>query len=140
MISATVNYRKRKSWCTEFSRVNQHRYFNKKWWCTGQTFFEKIRDTEKTRADTNSRLNNFCKEKNIKLLSNDNFKEEHLGVKKLHLNMKGNSIFAKNLLQFIEADWDFSPLGDSYIEMENVRNTSTTIVSNAVSTLQDNSW
>ena len=54
--------------------------------------------------------------------------------------MKGNSIFAKNLLQFIEADWDFSPLGDSYIEMENVRNTSTTIVSNAISTLQDNSW
>ena len=98
------------------------------------------RNIEKTRADTNSRLNNFCKGKNITLLSNDNFKKEHLGVKKLHLNIKGNSIFAKNLLQFIEGDWDFSPLEDSYTETEHVRNISTTIVLNAISTLQENSW
>ena len=50
-------------------------------------------------------------------------------IKKLHLNIKDNSIFAKNLLQFIEGDWDLTSLGDSYIEMEN---TLTTIVSNAV--------
>ena len=59
------------------------------------------RNIEKTRADTNSRLKNFCKQKNIKLLSNDNIKE-HLGIKKIHLNRKG--IFAKNLLQFIDGD------------------------------------
>ena len=37
------------------------------------------------------------------------------------------------MLQFIEGDW----LGDSYIEMENVSNPSTTIVSNAKSTHED---
>ena len=30
------------------------------------------RNVEKTRSDTNSRLKNFCREKNINLLSNDN--------------------------------------------------------------------
>ena len=53
---------------------------------------------------TNSRLKNFCKQNNIRLLSNDNIKEEHLGIKKLHLNKKGNSAFAKNLLSFIEGN------------------------------------
>ena len=42
----------------------------------------------KTRADTNSRLKNFCSQKKINLISNDNIKEEHLGIKKLHLNRK----------------------------------------------------
>ena len=72
-------------------------------------------------------------QKKIKFLSNDNIKEEHLGIKKLHLNKKGNSIFAKICYNLLEWDWDFSPLGDSYIEIENAPNTSTTIVSNAIS-------
>ena len=59
---------------------------------------------EKTRADTNSRLKNFCMQKNIDFLSNENIKEEHLGIKKLHLNRKGNSIFAKNLLNCINGN------------------------------------
>ena len=62
------------------------------------------KNLEKTRADTNSRLKNFCRQKKINLISNDNIKEEHLGIKKLHLNRKGNSIFAKNLLNFIEGN------------------------------------
>ena len=62
------------------------------------------KNLEKTRADTNSRLKHFCRQKNINLISNDNIKEEHLGIKKLHLNKKGNSIFAKNLLNFIEGN------------------------------------
>ena len=62
------------------------------------------RNLEKARADTNSRLKNFCRQKNINLIPNDNIKEEHLGVKKLHLNRKGNSVFAKNLLNFIEGN------------------------------------
>ena len=62
------------------------------------------RNLEKARADTNSRLKNFCRQKNINLIPNDNIKEEHLGVKKLHLNRKGNSVFAKNLLNFTEGN------------------------------------
>ena len=56
------------------------------------------RNLEKMRADTNSRLKNFCNQKNIHLTLNANIKEEHLGLKKLHLYRKGKSIFAKNLL------------------------------------------
>ena len=60
------------------------------------------RNLEKARVDNNSRSKNFCRQKNINLIPNDNIKEEHLGVKKLHLNRTGNSIFAKNLLNLIE--------------------------------------
>lgn len=59
------------------------------------------RNLEKMRADINSRLKNFSNQKNINLILNDNIKEEHLGIEKLHLNRKGNSVFAKNLLNFI---------------------------------------
>ena len=62
------------------------------------------KNIEKMRADTNSRLKYFYKQKNIKLILNDNLKEEHLGIKKLHLNRKGNTVFARNLLNFIEGN------------------------------------
>ena len=62
------------------------------------------RNLEKMRTDTNSQLKNFCNKKNIQLILNDNIKAEHLGIKKLHLNRKGNSIFAKNLLNIIEGN------------------------------------
>ena len=78
---------------------------------------------EKTRADNNSRLKDFYRQKKITLISNGNIKEEHLGIKKFHHNRKGNSIFAKNLLNLIEGNWDISPLGDSYYEIENASNT-----------------
>ena len=53
------------------------------------------------------------------MIFNDNIKEEHLGIKKLHLNSKGYSIFAKNLLNVIVEKWDIrNPLGDSYYETE----------------------
>ena len=39
--------------------------------------------------------------KKINLISNDNIKKEHLGIKKLQLNRKGGRIFAKNLLNFL---------------------------------------
>ena len=35
--------------------------------------------------------------KNIGLIHNENLKENHVGIKKLHLNRKSNSLFAKNL-------------------------------------------
>ena len=62
------------------------------------------KNIEKMRADTNSRLKNFYKQKRIKLILNDNLKEEHLGIKKLHLNRKGNTVYARNLLNFIEGN------------------------------------
>ena len=62
------------------------------------------KNIEKMRADTNSSLKNFCKQKNIKLILNDNLKEERLGIKKLHLNRKGNTVFSRNLLNFIEGN------------------------------------
>ena len=43
------------------------------------------RSLEKMRADTNSPLKNFCNQKNIHLILNKNIKENHLGIKKLHL-------------------------------------------------------
>ena len=44
---------------------------------------------------TKSRLKNYCSQKNLRLIIHDSIKENHLGVKKLHLNRKGNSVFAK---------------------------------------------
>ena len=73
-----------------------------------KTVFSKIiyrkdrRNTDKQYIDTNARLKNFCNQKNIPLIDNGNRKEDHLGVKKLHLNRRVNSLFAKNLLGFIE--------------------------------------
>ena len=43
------------------------------------------KNLEKTRAGTNSRLKNFCWQKNINLTSSDNIKEEHLGIKNFTL-------------------------------------------------------
>ena len=60
------------------------------------------RNTNKQRIDTNARIKNFGNQKNIPLIDNGNIKEEHLGVKKLHLNRRGNFLFAKNLLGFTE--------------------------------------
>ena len=60
------------------------------------------RNTDKQRIDTNARLKNFCNQKNIPLIDNGNIKVEHLGIKKLHLNRRGNFLFAKNLLGFTE--------------------------------------
>ena len=62
------------------------------------------RNLEKNRADTNSRLKNFCRQKKINLISNDDIKKEHRVIKKIHLNRKVNSIFANNLLTFIEGN------------------------------------
>ena len=38
----------------------------------------------------------------IGLINNCNLEEHHLSTKKLHLDNKGNSAFAKNILHFIE--------------------------------------
>ena len=60
------------------------------------------RSNNKQRIDTNARLKNFCNQQNIPLIDNTNIKGKHLGVKRLRLNRRGNSLFAKNLFGFIE--------------------------------------
>ena len=57
----------------------------------------------KHRKDVNARKKNSCKQKDIGLIDNCNSEEHHLGTKKLHLNNKGNSVFAKSILRFIES-------------------------------------
>ena len=53
--------------------------------------------------DVNTRMNNLCQQKKIGLINNFTLEEHHLGIKKLHLNNKGNSDFPKNNLHFIES-------------------------------------
>ena len=53
------------------------------------------KELEKFCADTNSRLKNFCKQKNVELIDNENLKESYPGIKKLHLNRKNNTILQK---------------------------------------------
>ena len=55
---------------------------------------------KKSRADTNPSFKNYCKKK-IGLIRNENLKENHVGIKKLHLNRKSNSLFAKNFYIYI---------------------------------------
>ena len=57
---------------------------------------------ERSRKDVNSRMKNFCQQNGIGYMDNSNITENHFGVKKLHLNSKGNTAFAKNLTKFIE--------------------------------------
>ena len=56
---------------------------------------------QKTLTDTNARLKNFCMQRGISFIDSNGIKEFHLGMKKLHLNKKGNSAFAKDLLHHI---------------------------------------
>ena len=45
------------------------------------------------------------------MVLNDSLKEEHLWIKKLHLNGKGDSAFVKNLLILLR---EINLLGDTY--------------------------
>ena len=60
---------------------------------------------ERIRKDIHSRMKNFCQQKRIDYIDNSNNTENHLGMKKLYLNGKGNTAFAKNLINFIE-NWN----------------------------------
>ena len=56
---------------------------------------------QKTLTYTITRLKNICMQKGISFIDNSVIKEFHLGKRKLHLNKKGNSAFAKKLLHHI---------------------------------------
>ena len=49
----------------------------------------------------NKVIDEVCEKFNIKVMSNSNVGGECLSTKKLHLNQKGNSVFARNFLKFI---------------------------------------
>ena len=61
------------------------------------------KDLDKKVVEVNGRLKNFCSQKNIDFIENTNLKEEHLGNKKLHLNKRGNTVFASNLLKYLRS-------------------------------------
>ena len=65
-------------------------------------------NVQKTLTDTND--TNFCMQERISFIGNSVIKEFHLGKRKLDLNKKGNSAFAKYLLHHINwTDWSFFP-------------------------------
>ena len=61
------------------------------------------KDLSKTVQDTNSRLKNYCSQKNIDFTQNSNIMEEHLSIKKLHLNKKRNSLLANIFLKYLRS-------------------------------------
>ena len=62
------------------------------------------RNVEKFIADINGRLKNFHMQKSIGFINNNNIKEYFLGKEKLHLGQRGNSVFAKNLLKYMNRE------------------------------------
>ena len=61
------------------------------------------KDIDKNVVETNARLKNYCSQKKLDYIENTNIKEEHLGVKKLHLNKRGNSLLATNFLRYLRS-------------------------------------
>ena len=95
------------------------------------------KNLEKPCVDTNARLKNFCKQKNLDLIVNNNLKENHLAKKKLHLNRKGDSIFAKNLIDFIEGNGNFDSDGELFQMEEDVSDDSTILHSDVKKSLKN---
>ena len=62
-----------------------------------------MKDLNTKVVEVNSRLKNFCSQKNIDFIDDTNIKEEHLGNKKLHLNKRGNTVLANNLLKYLRS-------------------------------------
>ena len=78
------------------------------------------KNIDKEVLDTNARLKNFCNQKNIDYIDYINFKEDHLGIKKLRLDKRGNSVFAQNLLRYLPSKYwenvNFNCFKESYDE------------------------
>ena len=63
--------------------------------CANVLFVNDKQNVEKLRIASDSRVKIFCKQKNMNYINNGNFSEDYLGIKKLHLKKRGNSILAK---------------------------------------------
>ena len=50
----------------------------------------------------NEKLRNYCEQQSIGLMDNSNIDETCLGMKKLHLNKKGNGVIARNFLNYTD--------------------------------------
>ena len=60
-----------------------------------------IKDFTDTINTTNSHLENYCKQENVRFIMNGNIKKLDLNSKGLHLHERGSSKLVKNLLDFI---------------------------------------
>ena len=69
--------------------------------CSGLLTRTDRKNLDENITETNKRLRNYCCQKDIDCIDNSNITEDSLVVKKLHLNRKGNSSFAKNLLKYL---------------------------------------
>ena len=70
-------------------------------------------------------MKNFCQQKGIGYIDKSNITENHLGLKKLHLNSKRNTAYAKNLMNFIE-NWNENLESSDFIEkLSSVESSST---------------
>ena len=80
---------------------------------------------EKSCKDINCRIKNFCQQKGIGYIDNSNITENHLRMKKVNLNSKRNTAFAKNLINFVE-NWNESLKNLDFIkESSSVESSST---------------
>ena len=61
------------------------------------------KDRYKTVQDTNSRLENSCSQKNLDFIQKSKIMEGYLGIRKLHLNKKSNSLLANNFLKYLRS-------------------------------------
>ena len=68
--------------------------------------------------DVSNRLNNYCTHTNLDYIENKNIKEEHLGTKKLLLHKKGNTVFANNLLKYLQAIFWNVDFANCFLESE----------------------
>ena len=59
------------------------------------------KNLDKNVTETNKRLRKYCCQKDIDYIDNSNITEDLSGVKKLHLNRKGKSFFAKNFSKYL---------------------------------------
>ena len=57
------------------------------------------KNLDKNVTETNKRLRNYCRQKDIDYIDNSNITQDSLGVKKLHLNRKGNSFFCTEFIK-----------------------------------------
>ena len=57
---------------------------------------------EHTIREINSKLKNYCQQNNLGFIDNSNIDESYLGKQKLHLNKRGSSLLAKNIMDHMD--------------------------------------
>ena len=92
-----------------FSIIRTLNFWQEKWKIATFRFLlitrKDKKNLDKNVTEANKRLKNYCRQKDIGYIDNSNITEDSLGIKKLHLNRKGNSFFANNLLKYLNNVW-----------------------------------